>query len=287
MNEPALALRTRVLALRRDVRDAIRLRRADAAFVSFPKSGRTFVRVMLSRLYQQRYGIGPSEILEFDNYHRKDARIPRILFTHDGDSLRRPGEFPTDKSAYARVKVVLLARHPIDVIVSRYFHLKHRSRDSTRRTLAEQSIADFAWSDLGGLPSIVSFLNGWAEARNNLPSFGLFAYEDFRSDGAGALARLAAFLGAPSEPKEIAEAVSFASFENLQSKEREGFFRTDRIGARRQGDEQSLKVRSGKVAGYRVHFDPDQCTLMEAFVAEHLDPIFGYTGIDRPEGPTE
>ena len=40
---------------RRDLRDAAWLRHADVVLISFPKSGRTFVRAMLSRLLQRRF----------------------------------------------------------------------------------------------------------------------------------------------------------------------------------------------------------------------------------------
>ena len=45
------------LRLKRDLRDAAWLSEADAVVVSYPKSGRTFVRAMLARLYQRRFGI--------------------------------------------------------------------------------------------------------------------------------------------------------------------------------------------------------------------------------------
>ena len=52
-------------------------------------------------------------------------------------------------------KVVLIARHPGDIAVSRYHHLKHRSRDKARRRLADQPLESFVWADEGGIPSIV------------------------------------------------------------------------------------------------------------------------------------
>ena len=53
---------------------------------------------------------------------------------------------------YAHCKVVLLARHPADVAVSRYHHLKHRSRDRARRRLAEQPLKEFVWTRRAAFP---------------------------------------------------------------------------------------------------------------------------------------
>lgn len=276
MTSTDLRLSTRVLALKRDVRDRLRLARADAAVVSFPKSGRTFVRVMLSHLYQARYGIDTRTLLEFDNFHAIDPAVPRILFTHDGDSLRPPEAFSSDKRAYARVPVALLARNPLDIAVSRYFHLRHRSRDGTRKALADQPIGGFVWAELGGVPSIVAFLNAWAAAGRRLDRYLLVSYEAFRVDPATTLARLAGFLGAPDDPASIEAAVAFASFENLKQKEREGYFASDRIGAREPGDSRSYKVRDGAVSGYRAHFSGEELRRLERYVAERLDPVYGY-----------
>src|SRR5262245_59552227 len=73
-------------ALERRVRgraDARRLREADCVVVSFGKSGRTWLRVMLSRFYQQRFGLSQRSLIGFANLHEKNPVIPKILFTHD------------------------------------------------------------------------------------------------------------------------------------------------------------------------------------------------------------
>ena len=63
--------------------DFEKLARADCVVVSFGKSGRTWLRVMLSRFYQLRYGLAQRHLLSFDNLHNKNPAIPKIFFTHD------------------------------------------------------------------------------------------------------------------------------------------------------------------------------------------------------------
>jgi Sulfotransferase domain len=129
--------------VKRDLRDAAWLRRADAVIISFPKSGRTFVRAMLSRIFKRRFGIDERGLLEFPTLLKAQRHVPRLLFTHAGDAMRTAEEIGVDPADYAHCKVVLLARHPGDVAVSRYHHLKHRSRDRARKRLAEQPLDTF------------------------------------------------------------------------------------------------------------------------------------------------
>ena len=51
--------------------------------MSFAKSGRTWLRVMLSRFYQLAHAIPDHVLLNNSNYHRLDAHIPRMILTHD------------------------------------------------------------------------------------------------------------------------------------------------------------------------------------------------------------
>ena len=60
-----------------------KLELADVVVVSFGKSGRTWLRVLLSRFFQLRFGLSPSAFIGFDNLNRRDPGIPRVFFTHD------------------------------------------------------------------------------------------------------------------------------------------------------------------------------------------------------------
>jgi hypothetical protein len=257
-------------------RDLNRLASADVALVSFPKSGRTFVRVMLARLFQRQFGIDEREILSFATLRRAGKAVPRILFTHDGDAMRRPSQIRIDRKAYEGRKVALLARHPGDIAVSRYFHLKHRSTDPVRQRLAQQSLEDFVWTEQGGIPSIVRFLNQWAELSRERSGILVVRYEDFLSQPEQALRTLAEFVGLDADQESIEDAVEFARFDNLKERERQGYFSSARMGLGRSGNESSYKVRSGKSGGFRAQLSEAGQERVESYVSEHLDPIFGY-----------
>lgn len=261
------------LRLKRDLRDAAWLSEADAVVISFPKSGRTYVRAMLARLYQRRFGIDERGLLEFATLRRAPPEAPRVLFTHAGDAMRSPAELHVDAANYAGRKVVLIARHPGDIAVSRYHHLKHRSRDKARRRLAEQPLDSFIWTEQGGIPSIVAFLNAFAA----LPGVTIIRYEDFLAEPDGALRRLTRAIGLKSSKAEIADAVEFARLPNLKQREQEGYFTSSRLRPARKDDAQSGKVRKGASGGYRGELDPAEADKVDAYIRAHLDPRIGYS----------
>ena len=261
------------LRLKRDLRDAAWLDQADAAVVSFPKSGRTFVRAMLAHLYQRRFGIDERELLEFPVLLRASPEVPRVLFTHAGDAMRSPREIALRAEDYRGARVILLARHPGDVAVSRYHHLKHRSRDRARRRLADQPLEKFVWSEQGGVPSIVEFLNGFAA----FEGVTILRYEDFVSEPKEPLRELAAAVGVQASDDDVAAAAEFGKLPNLRQRERDGYFRSARLRPAKASDQRTAKVRSGRSGGYRAELGDAEADRVDAYVAEHLDPVFGYS----------
>lgn len=267
---------SRARRARRDLRDASLLRHADAVLISFPKSGRTFVRAMLSRLFQRRFGINERKLLDFAMLQAAPPEVPRLLFTHAGDAMRTADEIAFDPNDYTHCSVVLLARHPADVAVSRYHHLKHRSRDRARRRLAEQPLDAFVWSEQGGIPAIVRFMNQWAQLARRRNRVGIVRYEDFLDDPRSTLASLSRMIGLEVSTSDIDDAAEFGSLNSLKQREREGYFQSSRLKAARQGDEASYKVRSGTSGGYRDRLQPENVGRIDAFVAANLDARFGY-----------
>ncbi|MBX3707699.1 MAG: sulfotransferase domain-containing protein [Pseudomonadales bacterium] len=259
--------------------DQRRLGRADYAVVSFGKSGRTWVRVMLSRLCQLEYGLPERELLEFDNYHRANPAIPRIFFTHD-NYLRDYTGHGGSKRAYREQRVVLLVRHPADVTMSQYFQWKHRMR--SHKILLNQYPADPATSQFefmmgpSGLPKVIDFLNEWAAGFAEVRSGLTVRYEDLRTDTARELGRLAGFLGLDVDAARLADVVEYASVENMRQREREEQSGSERLRPGDPSNPDSFKTRRAKVGGYHDYFDAAGIAEIDALIARTLDPVFGY-----------
>ena len=259
------------------------LRKADCVVVSFGKSGRTWLRVLLSRFYQVKHGLPEHYLISFSNLHLAEPAIPKIFFTHD-NYLKDYSKNRDMKTDYRDKKVVLLIRHPADVAVSQYHQWRHRMRPHKKALNQypphgeEVEIFDFVARRDAGLARVIDFLNGWAREFPRLTDLMVLRYEDLRADPEATLSRLLAFIGTPGSEAEVREAVAFASFENMKRLESgHGFrLRGRRFAPRDRTNPESYKVRRGKVGGYRDYFSDEQIVEIEALVDTGLSPVFGY-----------
>lgn len=272
---PRKRLRARVrahLALKRS-------QQSDVIVLSRAKSGRTWLRAMISRLFQRRHGLPENELLEFDNFHRAVAAIPKFSFVH-GQGLDTVLDATPDPQWLRGKKLVFLVRNPLDVAVSEYFQSTRRSTSGKREMHGvdtETPMFDFVMEGPMGLRAIIPFMNDWLRRVEGLGDRALMLrYEDLRSAPDTGLARLSRFIGADFSDDEIGDAVHEASFEVLREKERSNFYNNGRLAARDPNDPDSFKVRRAKVGGYRDYFEPAQIAAMEAYVAARLSPAFGY-----------
>jgi hypothetical protein len=250
----------------------------DVMVLSRAKSGRTWLRAMFSRLYQQHYGLEEAQLIEFDNFHRQNAAVPTIYFTH-GHYLRERFASRRWRASFGDKKILFLVRHPCDVAVSEYFQSTRRAsahKVALHQVDRDLSMLDFVLQGPVGLPAIIDYLNGWAPVVAEHEHAFVARYEDIRGRPSELLGSIVDFLGAPFSKDEISEAVEFAAFENLKELERKNFFNNSRLAPRNADDPDSFKVRRGKVGGYVDYFDEEQVAAMETLVAERLDPVFGY-----------
>jgi hypothetical protein len=246
--------------------------------LSRAKSGRTWLRAMLSRLYQQHYALDEAQLIEFDNFHEQNAAVPTIFFTH-GHYLRERFQSDSWRQSFGDRKILFLVRNPCDVAVSEYFQSTKRASDhkvELHGVDRDASMFDFVMDAPVGLSAIVGYLNAWAPVIAGQEHALVVRYEDIRARPTELLASVVDFLGAPFSKEEVGEAVEFAAFENLKELERTNFFKNSRLTPKNADDPDSFKVRRGKVGGYTDYFDDEQVEAMEALVRSRLDPVFGY-----------
>ena len=241
-------------------------RRQKVSIVSYPKSGRTWLRVLIGKALCDRFDLDEQVI--FDKHRMAEAAGLHISYTHEdaGISDRRPyADLGTDKSQYAKRKVLLLVRDPRDILVSCYCHLSKRTRSDAFRG----SIAEFVRSDTYGIRKILAFYNIWEAGRQALPETSVLRYEDMHADPRLSLRTVLDFIGAQDiDDAAIARAVEYASFNNMKRLEEAKYFASRKMKPGDSEDDESYKVRRGVVAGYRDYLSPDDCRYIDDVMAE-------------------
>lgn len=252
------------------------IRVADFTFVSFPKSGRTWLRAMLTRLYQVRYNLPDGLLIGQCDLHKLNRRIPNIHFTHDCYPVGGVAALNADKPMYRGKRVAFLVRHPVDVVVSQYHQITKRKPGIKEDLSKGLDMFDFATEPGFGIHTIIAYENQWRNALDAYPGMMWGKYEDMRADPEEELSRLLHFLGERFSPAEILDAVDFCEFSNLQRLERSHYYKSDRLRPADLDDPASFKVRRGKVHGYVDDFTIDQLKILKNIVQAELDPIWQY-----------
>lgn len=242
----------------------------DIYVVSFPKSGRTWFRTILGTVLQMRFhteAVDPSSVHHMWKY---DARVPRFALTHDVEAhLISSDQVRWNGDLYKSKKTIVMVRDPRDTIVSLYFEM------SKRVGAYEGSIEAFIRQDVGGIASLVAFLNSWCRNRDRLSHSHLICYEDLHACPVSTIAGALEFAGIFGTSELIIQrAVDRCSFDAMRRMELSGAVPHVRLRPGDVSDPQSYKVRRGKVGGYIDTLSPKDCAFLDAYIYEHLDDGF-------------
>jgi hypothetical protein len=234
---------------------------ADVYILSYPKTGRTWLRALVGKALVDRYALPPSLLLETDALTAM-AGLPRAAFYHDGAAMIDRldwRELDAGKASYRGKRVLLLGRDVRDTLVSAYFQ-------ATRRVdLFDGPIGAFVRDDRFGVEKVLAFYRQWDAARGVPDAFAFLRYEAMHADPATSLRTALDFLGARDVPDAVvAGAVEFARFDNLKRAEAEDRFGSHMLRTPSNADPESFKVRKGKVGGFRDYLSADDIAYIDA-----------------------
>lgn len=252
---------------------------------SFPKSGNTWTRILLSNLINpervddddfaslngsissnrsafDHYSGLPSSDLTDDEidllrpglYRSQNARSPERLFikVHDGYHDCGSGEplFPSDASA----GVIYIVRHPFDVAVS---YASHQGTTDFDKIIKQLNNPDHVMA--GGRKSqLRQRTMGWSghfcswHEQGDIPILTI-RYEDMLADALACLRKMARFVGieAGTDERALSRAVEESRFEKLRDKE-------NRSGFREKAQRAGLFFRSGQAGDGWTMLDSEQ-----------------------------
>ena len=259
--------------IRKSYREFRKRRETDIYILSFPKCGRTWLRMLLGQAIQSHFRRTDEDPTELFKITRRIEEMPTVRFTHDDDpQWKRPAEIQRSKRRYRNKKVVFLVRDPRDAVVSNFF--QKRYRDFGNKAF-DGTLSEFVRSEVGGLHSLVTFYNVWAKAKDRPKDFLLMRYESLHEDTHGEVARLLEFVGLEEQdPSLIERAVEASSFENMRKMESSKSLSKNRMRPKDESDPRSYKMRKGKVGGYREQLTDDDIGYIDEVIREQLDPLY-------------
>lgn len=251
----------------------------EIAAVSFPKSGRTWLELMMAYIYASLSERDVSRVLKAG--HRRRMKLSKQLCRpvfkfghgyHNPDITR--GIFPVEQ--YWRKKVLLLVRDPRDVVVSHYYHSKYRSEEFTGNLHEFIHYNNKADDNLGslrfGVQAIINYMNAWVENRDAFGSFCMVCYEDMKKDTRTELQHIFDHFEIPIPEPLIAAAIEYGSVENMRSLERSG--QLGWHGLRSSNHSGGQKVRRATIGSYQNELSQDDQTYADELINTQLNPMY-------------
>jgi hypothetical protein len=99
-------------------------------------------------------------------------------------------------------------------------------------------------------------------------------YEEMHAGPQRVLRSVLRFIGVPSVgPQVLDAAVEFGRFENMKKIEASGQFKRQLLTPGDAEDNDSFKVRRGKVGGYTDYLSPEDCAYLTQAIAQARCPL--------------
>ena len=213
----------------------------DRQFVSFPKSGRSWVRYALTRL-----GVADAILFHHDGFEYNNGAKPPLDFDYAGRLARYDGS----------KRVVYLQRDPRDVMVSLYHQVTGRFQDFFHY---RGSISAFIRDPYFGAENLQKFRAQWSALCAAGRALGI-SYEACHADLPQVLAAVVAHYGFKFDRAALAAAAEASRFDAMKAVEESGKFREPWLRPRNG----ALKVRRGRTGGYVDELSPADIAFLNA-----------------------
>jgi hypothetical protein len=216
--------------------------------ISYPKSGRTWLRVMLDQL-----AVG-------------------LDYTHAGSAFHSK-DFRSTEAFVGKRPLLFLYRNPIDTTISGYFHVTKRE---AWRGLFQGDLSSYVRDPQFGIERTLRFNAMWLAAISERDDVLITRYETLHSNAASELRQIAKWLNVEPDEDKITKAIDVGRFESMRNKESSGQS-DERYGHRLRTvdstDSDSFKVRRGVVGGYK-----DYLTENEILYCNNIMERYGIPG---------
>ena len=161
---------------------------------------------------------------------------------------------------------VFLARDVRDIIVSHFFQA------TKRKGVWDGGIKAFIRDKHFGIEKVIVFNVEWFRSAGSCKDFKFVTYEDMQKNMASVVTDIWKFSGLPlAALKRIDQAVINNQFEKMQERERSGqLFKIYGNRFAMDGkDDRKMKVREGKIGGFRKYLDDKDIEYCEVLIKKY------------------
>lgn len=232
----------------------------DTFIVSYPKSGRTWLRALIGKYLITKYDISERDFINIESI-TSQAPVDNVLLTHAGSSWMNEPEEVSDFKTYSDRKVILLERGIKDTLVSAFFHASYRNK------IFHGNISQFIRDDEFGIKKILSFYKTWGDyCTKHLDNVLTITYEQLHENAGEILIQTLNFIGEENiNHLSVEKSVEECSFHNLQKIENQ-----KKILSRKSYlvTPTARKIREGKVNGYKKYLSNEDILYINQRIKE-------------------
>lgn len=245
-------------------------RRADVVVVSYPKSGRTWLEMLILAALGHHTHRDYDEDTTYSNVAAKSPDLPLVIFTHAGGSWETAMLTAHEIADHVPPNIIdrrfiYLYRDPRDVLVSAYHHARNRSEIPWLRP------RDMLDDPIIGLPKLIAFMNNWRRQAETAGTRAMcVSYETLKEKPHQTFGALCKFMALPFSDEEIRKAVEDCGFERLRQRESMTSTGNPWLRPMDRANPDSFKFREGRTGGHKSFFTPEQIEWVENYMAKHL-----------------
>jgi len=249
----------------------------DITIVSHLKCGRTWVRVMFLKYLEllnsehNRLPFHDKSILQFDDGLK-------VKFDHEQSDIfplpKKASQLVFNTAKYSQRKIIFLARDPRDVVVSYWYMLKFVSKTY------QGNLSEFIRDELFGIHKIIAFFNLWISHSQNCRDFHLITYEALSSNAYLAFNSLFEFMGVDIHDETLRFAIQETQFDKMKIMEKEKKFDEPWMRSGTGHRDDAMKVRKGKVGGYRDDLTRADARYVNEAIRNHCSPLLPYSNLE-------
>jgi len=240
-------------------------------FISYPKSGRTWVRFLVDAYKAKLYQLNVPNVFKAE---RKLRLKHHVEWTHLAGH---------QKNAYYAMRpdnISLLEKTPC-VFMLRNFHATLASawfQVTQRLGVALGDKDSFLFGTRHGLMHIISFYNNWIEIEARLGAVRYVSYQKLKSDTEREFIHILESLALPVDEAVVCETLQMGTFENMKRLGASKAYEGTPLAPADRSNPDSAKVRSASAGGYREVFTESQIDYINETIRRHFvgfeDPRF-------------